>query len=357
MERFGFVGLPNAGKSTLYNALAGGGAEAAPYPFATTDANVGVAKVPDHRVEAVAAVSGSRQVVPAPIQFVDIGGLVEGASRGEGLGNRFLAGIREVDGIVYVLRSFADADVAGSTDVGGQLAVLEVELCLADLESVESRLDKRTKAAQADRSLADQAAALGEAAEHLAAGVPLYRAGLGERLALLRDEFLLTSKPAMAVVNVGEDGLDAADAAVEPVREVLGERAPVVPMCVQLEAEAAQLPADERAELLEGLGLGEGAIARFARAAYELLGLRTFFTTREKETRAWPFRVGATAGECAGLVHTDFERQFVRAEVIAWDDLVEIGSWAKARELGRLRVEGRGYEVADGDVLEIRHTA
>jgi GTP-binding protein YchF len=355
VERFGFVGLPNAGKSSLYNALSGASALAAPYAFATKDPNVGVAKVPDERLERLAAMSNSRNVVPASVQFLDIGGLVEGASAGEGLGNRFLATIREADAVVLVLRAFVDDDVPGPSDPLEHLRILETELALADLESVEAQLAKRRKAAKADRTLADEVAALDAAHEALAAGTPLYRSGLDdERRALLRPFFLLTNKPVLAVVNVAEDDLDRIPEVVAPVEAELAGHGEVIGMCVQLEAEAAQVPAEERAEMLEAFGLGEGALPRFVRAAYHLLGLRTFFTTGEKETRAWTFRAGWKAPRCAGVIHTDFERGFIRAEVIHWDELVEIGSWAKARELGRLRVEGKDYEVADGDVMEFR---
>ncbi len=356
MERFGFVGLPNAGKSSLYNALAGGGALAAPYAFATRDPNVGVAKVLDPRLDALAAMSNSRNVVPASVQFVDIGGLVEGASKGEGLGNRFLANIREVDAVVYVLRAFADSEVPGPADPLEHLRVVELELTLADLESVENQVTKRRKAAKADRSLADEVAALDAAYQVLSDGTPLYRSDLepGVRT-LLRPYFLLTNRPVLAVVNVGEDQLDDVAAVVAPVEAELAGRAEVLGMCVQLEAEAAQLDTlDDRAEMLEALGLGEGALPRFLHAAYHLLGLRTFLTTGEKESRAWTFRAGWKAPQCAGVIHTDFEKGFIRAEVIHWDELVEIGSWSKARDVGKLRVEGKDYEVADGDVVEIR---
>jgi GTP-binding protein YchF len=355
VERFGFVGLPNAGKSSLYNALAGGGALAAPYAFATRDPNVGVAKVPDPRLDALARMSNSRNVVPASVQFVDIGGLVEGASKGEGLGNRFLANIREVDAVVYVLRAFEDPEVPGPSDPLEHLRVIELELTLADLESVENHLAKRRKAAKADKSLAEEVAALEAAEAALAEGTPIYRSDLDEDTrALLAPWFLLTNRPVLAVVNVGEDQLDDVASVVRPVEEELGGRAEVLGMCVQLEAEAAQLPEEERAEMLEALGLGEGGLPRFVHAAYHLLGLRTFFTTGEKETRAWTFKAGWKAPRCAGVIHSDFEKGFIRAEVIRWDELVEIGSWAKARELGKVRVEGKDYEVQDGDVLEIR---
>jgi ribosome-binding ATPase len=355
MERFGFVGLPNAGKSSLYNALAGGGALAAPYAFATTDPNVGVAKVFDERLDALAAMSNSKSVVPASVQFTDIGGLVEGASKGEGLGNRFLAGIREADAIVYVLRAFDDGDVPGPSDPLEHLRVVEIELTLADLETVETQIDKRRKAAKGDPSIRDEVAALEAALAVLSEGTPIYRSSLSDaHRRALRSYFLLTNKPVLAVVNIGEDDIERVDEVVAPVVAEVGERAEVIGACVQLEAEAAQLEPDERREMLDGLGLGEGALPRFVRAAYHALGLRTFFTTGEKETRAWTFRAGSKAPQAAGRIHTDFERGFIRAEVIHWDELLELGSWAKARDVGKLRVEGKDYEVQDGDVLEIR---
>jgi GTP-binding protein YchF len=355
MERFGFVGLPNAGKSSLYNALSGGSALAAPYAFATKDPNVGVAKVPDPRLDQLAAMSSSRNVIPASVQFVDIGGLVEGASTGEGLGNKFLANIRESDAIVFVLRAFEDDDVPGPPDPLEHLRIVETEIALADLETVETQIDKRRKAAKQDRSIADEVAALEKANALLAEGTPLYRSDLDdESRQLLRSYFLLTNKPVLAIVNVGEDDLDHIDEKVAPVAAELGGHGEVIGMCVQLEAEAAQLDADERVEMLEGLGLGEGALPRFLNTAYRMLGLRTFFTTGEKESRAWTFRAGAKAPQCAGVIHSDFERGFIRAEVIHWDELLEVGSWSKARDVGKLRVEGKEYVAADGDVMEFR---
>jgi ribosome-binding ATPase len=355
VERFGFVGLPNAGKSSLYNALAGGGALAAPYAFATRDPNVGVAKVLDARLDALAEMSASRNVVPASVQFVDIGGLVEGASKGEGLGNRFLANIREVDAVVFVLRAFVDDDVPGPSDPLEHLRIVELELTLADLEAVENQVAKRRKAAKADRSLADEVAALDAAEAVLSEGIPLYRSDLEPDVrALLRPYFLLTNRPVLAVVNVGEDQLDDVATVVKPVEDELAGRAEVLGMCFHLEAEAAQLTLEERAEMLEALGLGEGALLRFVHGAYHLLGLRTFFTTGEKESRAWTFRAGWKAPRCARVIHTDFEKGFIRAEVIHWDELVQLGSWSKARDVGKLRIEGKDYEVADGDVMEIR---
>lgn len=358
MERFGFVGLPNAGKSSLFNSLAGGGALAAPYAFATTDPNVGVAKVPDPRLDALAEMSKSRNVVPATTQFVDIGGLVEGASQGEGLGNKFLAGIREVDAVVFVLRAFPDADVPGPSDPLEHLRIVEIELTLADLESVESRIDRRRKALKADprdAELSAEVAALTEALELLSEGTPLFRSDLSDdHRAALRTHQLLTNKPVMAVVNIGEDQLDEADAIAARVSAELPGAADVLAMSVQLEAEAALLDAEERTEMLEGLGLGEGALPRFVRGAYSTLGLRTYLTTGEKESRAWTFRAGSTAPQCAGRIHTDFERGFIRAEVIRWDELLELGSWSAARDAGKMRLEGKDYLVEDGDVVEFR---
>lgn len=355
MEKFGFVGLPNAGKSSLYNALAGGGALAAPYAFATKDPNVGVAKVPDERLERLAVMSNTRTVIPASVQFVDIGGLVEGASTGEGLGNKFLANIRESDAIVFVLRAFVDDDVPGPSDPLDHLRIVEIELALADLETVETQVDKRRKAAKGDRSIADEVAALERAQSVLTEGTPIYRSDLDdETRALLKPYFLLTNKPVLAIVNVSEDDLDRIDEKVAPVEAEFGGHGEVIGMCVQLEAEAAMLDQDERAEMLEGLGLGEGALPRFLNAAYRMLGLRTYFTTGEKETRAWTFRAGSKAPQCAGVIHSDFERGFIRAEVIHWDDLLEVGSWSRARDAGILRVEGKDYQPVDGDVMEFR---
>lgn len=357
MERFGFVGLPNAGKSSLYNALAGGGALAAPYAFATVDPNVGVAKVPDDRLQRLAIMSQTKSIVPASVQFVDIAGLVEGAAQGEGLGNRFLAHIREVDAIVFILRAFIDTDVDGSSDPVDQLNTLEVELVYSDFETLEKQADKRRKAARADKTLADEVAAMEAALELLQAGTPIYRSQLDEaQRQLLKPFFLLTAKPAMALVNLDEEQLVDPEPLLAPVREAFGPGAgdQVIGLCIQLEAEAAMLEEESRAEMLEALGLGDGALPAFLHAAYQMLGLRTFFTTGEKETRAWTFRTGSKAPQCAGVIHTDFERGFIRAETIHWDELLELGSWAKAREVGKARIEGKEYVVADGDVMDFR---
>ena len=362
MERFGLVGLPNAGKSSLYNALTGSNALAAPYPFATKDPNIGIARVPDPRLAALAAMSKSAKVVSATVEVVDIGGLVEGASKGEGLGNKFLANIREVDAIVFVLRAFVNDDIPGPSDPLEHLRVVELELALADLETVETRLGRLQKAARMDKSVGDEVVALERALAQLSEGRPLYRAGLSEAdRELLAPHFLLTSRRVLAVVNVAEDALDTIPA---QVARVAAELAPpgsaseheveVLGMSIQIEAEAAQLTGSDRTEMLEALGLGEGALPRMIRSAYHLLGLRTFFTTGEKESRAWTFKAGAKAPECAGKIHSDLQRGFIRADVIHCDELLRLGSWNRAKEVGKLRVEGKDYVVADGDVMEIR---
>jgi len=359
MERFGLVGLPNAGKSSLYNALTGGGALAAPYPFATKDPNIGVAKVPDDRLDRLSVMSQSKQTIHAQVEVVDIGGLVEGASQGEGLGNKFLANIREVDAIVFVLRAFENDDITGPSDPLEHLRVVELELALADLETVEKRLHQTRRAAKLDKALAEEAVNLEIAYESLAEGLPLYRAGLKDDVRdALAPYFLLTNRRVLAVVNVGEDDLDAIaekEALITAEFNNAGDNVEVIGMCVQLEAEAAAIvDPDERAEILEGFGLGEGALFRMVRSAYHLLGLRTYFTTGDKESRAWTFYEGSTAPVCAGRIHTDFQRGFIKAEVVQWDELLELGSWLKGKEAGRIRMEGKDYVAQDGDVMEFR---
>ena len=355
MEQLGLVGLPNSGKSALFNALTGASAPVAPHPFSTTETSVGIAHVPDPRLDALTQMSRSRKKVEASVQLVDIAGLVAGASTGEGLGNRFLGGIREVDALVFVLRAFEDPNVPGDTDPLADLHTLELELVLADAESAEVQLAKRRKMVKGDPSQAAAATVLEAALAELNTGTALYRSSLrAEQRAELRPMFLLTNKPVLAVVNLGEDQLEEADALTKPVSAELGDAADVLGVSVQLEAEAARLDPADRTELLEGLGLGEGALPRVVRAAYHLLGRRTFLTTGDKESRAWTFRAGAKAPECAGVIHSDLQRGFIRAEVIRWDELLELGSWHAAKEAGKLRVEGKDYEVADGDVLEIR---
>ena len=357
MERLGLVGLANAGKSSLFNALTGGHVTVAPHPFSTVETSVGVAPLPDARLDALATLSHSAKVVRASVEFVDIAGLVAGASTGEGMGNRFLAGIREVDALVIVVRAFHDGSVPGVEDPLESFETLELELVLADVASLETQSEKRRKQARLrqDPNLADEADAIDSAMAVLQSGTPIFRSQLDPSVRKrLANSFLLTDKPVLAVVNVGDDQLDVVDELVEPVARHLGGAGEAIGVCVQLEAEAVALEPSERAELLEGLGLGQGVVPRVARGAFDLLGLATFFTTGDKESRAWIFRDGALAPDCAGVIHSDLQRGFIRAEVIHWDELLELGGWQAAKAAGRLRVEGKDYVVKDGDVLEIR---
>lgn len=355
MERLGLIGLPNSGKSSLYNALTGGAAFVASHPFSTTETLSGVAVVPDKRLDALSAMSESKKTIYAHVEFVDIAGLVAGANSGEGLGNRFLAGIREVDALCMVLRSFKDENVTGESDPIEALGILELELVLSDLSTCESLVERRRKAARSDKSILAEVEALEQAIGVLTEGIPIYKSQLtSEVRETLKGSFLLTNKAVLAVVNLGEDQLEEAEAICNEVRSVLGSSFEVLGVSVQLESEARALEENERQELLDGLGLGEGALPRVAQAAYHMLGRRTFLTTGDKESRAWTFRAGAKAPECAGVIHSDLQRGFIRAEVIHWDELLQLGSWNAAKNQGKLRVEGKEYEVKDGDVLEIR---
>ena len=355
----GLVGLPNVGKSTLFNALSRAGAEAANFPFCTIEPNVGVVPVPDPRLDRLAELARSAKVVPTAMRFVDIAGLVEGASRGEGLGNKFLAHIREVDAVCHVVRCFEDPDVIhvrGSVDPLADIAIVETELLLTDLDSVERRLERTRRAAKSgDRAVRDEADALAALSEHLGAGLPA-RSFPGELEPTLRRELsLLTDKPVVYAANVAEEDLargNAASSAVEALAAARGDVAVLV--SARVEAELAELEDAERAEYLAELGVTSSGLERLIAAAYRLLGLITFLTAGPTEARAWTIPSGATAPQAAGTIHSDFERGFIRAEVISYDDYVQLGGEAAARDAGRLRVEGREYVMHDGDVVHFR---
>jgi GTP-binding protein YchF len=354
----GIVGLPNVGKSTLFNALTKAGIAAENYPFCTIEPNVGIVEVPDMRLEVIAEITQPQKVVPAVVEFVDIAGLVKGASEGQGLGNQFLANIRETDAIAHVVRCFEDPNVlhvAGDIDPVCDIETINTELALADLETVDKQLVKYEKMAQAggDKEAQRLVAALKKARDVLNAGKPARTAELSkEERAVLKPLFLLTMKPTMYIANVGEQGAQTLLKKVEA--HAAKEGAPVVPVSAALEAQIADMPDEDKKLFLEDMGMDEPGLNRVVRAAYELLGLHTFFTAGPKEARAWTVRAGATAPQAAGVIHTDFERGFIRAEVASYDDYVACGGEQGAKEAGKLRLEGKDYAVRDGDVIHFR---
>ncbi len=361
----GIVGLPNVGKSTLFNAVSNAGALAANYPFATIEPNIGVVPVPDSRLDQVAEVTKPEKTLYTTLEFVDIAGLVRGASKGEGLGNQFLANIRQVDAVLYVLRCFEDENIThveGSVDPRRDKEVVDTELCLKDLDTVEKRRDKTSRSAKAGGKEGELAKAelvvLDKVKAKLDNGVPVRAHGLSDdEAALIRELFLLTSKPVLYVANVAESQLasQATDAHVQAVKAIAAEEnADVVVLAAALEAEIQQLPPEERPDFLASAGLDEPGLNKVVRAGYHLLGLQTYFTVGPKECRAWTFHKGWKAPQCAGVIHSDFEKGFIKAEVMSWKDLLQYGSEAAVRDKGMLRIEGKEYVVQDGDCMHFR---
>ncbi len=356
----GIVGLPNVGKSTLFNALTRAGIAAENYPFCTIEPNVGIVEVPDPRLAALAAIAKPQKVIPATVEFVDIAGLVAGASKGEGLGNQFLANIRETDAIAHVVRCFEDPNVvhvAGRIDPIDDIEVINTELALADLAAVDKQMSKVEKLARSggDKEAQRTLAVLQKVREALNEARPARTVDLyAEEKALLKPFFLLTMKPTMYVANVAEHGF-ADNPLLERVRaHAARENAPVVAISAALEAQIADLDAEDKKLFLDDMGMTEPGLDRLIRAAYTLLGLQTYLTAGEKEVRAWTVAVGATAPQAAAVIHTDFERGFIRAEVIAFDDYVKLSGEQGAKEAGRMRLEGKDYVVKDGDVMHFR---
>jgi GTP-binding protein YchF len=363
MLRLGIVGLPNVGKSTLFNALTSAGVLAANYPFATKDPNVGRVNVPDARLDELAKIVNPQRTVPAAVEFVDIAGLVKGASQGEGLGNQFLANIRETDAIVHVVRAFDDDDVLhvmGSVDPVRDREVIEFELALADLSVVEKRFDKVKRSAKTgDKEALAELPALEKANAALTEGRALWHENLSpEERATLAPLSLLTLKPILYAANVTDAELAGDEGPhITALRNAIatsGESAEIVPFSAKIEAELAELPEEDRRGFLESLGLESAGLDRLIRGGYHLLGLQTYFTAGEQEVRAWTIHRGDTAPVAAGVIHTDFERGFIRAETVSYDDFIALGGWKGAREKGAVRSEGKEYVVKDGDVMLFR---
>ncbi|MBR3133593.1 MAG: redox-regulated ATPase YchF [Clostridia bacterium] len=359
--KLGIVGLPNVGKSTMFNSITNAGAECANYPFCTIEPNVGVVAVPDERLDKLAEMYNPQKVTPAVIEFVDIAGLVKGASKGEGLGNKFLSHIREVDSIVEVVRCFDDSNIVhvdGNINPIRDIETINLELIFADIETVDKRLDRARKQLKADKKAQVEVDLLERVKKTLEDGKSVRTMDLNdEEKEMLKDSFLLTMKPILYIANVSENDLDNTDnnEYINQVREYAKtEGAEVIPLCVKLEEELSSLDKEDKIEMLKELGLEESGLDKVIKASYKLLGLMSFLTAGEPEVRAWTIKVGTKAPQAAGKIHSDIERGFIRAEVVSFDDLMKTGSMVNAREKGLIRLEGKDYIMQDGDIVLFR---